>query len=111
MSGVAIPPMQPVVGGDVFSNKLEIHVKAASTDPTLMEPFDPAAVGNGRTIRLGRGTGPTGVAMKLLELNLDLPLELIDAAVQQVNEAAVANKKGVSDSEFRRMVGELGGPT
>ncbi len=111
MSGVAIAPMQPVVGGDVFSNKLEIHVKAASTDPTLMEPYDPAVVGNRRTIRLGRGTGPTGVLMKLQELNLALPAELIDTAVQRVNQRAVANKKGVSDSEFRQLVGELGGAT
>jgi len=109
LTGAEIPPMKPVAGADVFSNKLEIHVKAAASNPTLMEPFDPAAVGNRRTIRLGRGTGSTGVRMKLAELGVDLPPELVESAVQRVNEKALASKRGVSDEDFRQLVGELTG--
>jgi isopropylmalate/homocitrate/citramalate synthase len=74
-----------------------------------MEPYDPVAVGNRRTIRLGRGTGPTGVRLKLEELGLDLPPEALDRAVARVNQLAVETKKGVSDERFRELVRELGG--
>ena len=109
LTQVPIPPMKSVAGSDVFSNKLEIHVMAAASDPTLMEPYDPVAVGNRRTIRLGRGTGPTGVRLKLEELGLDLPPEAIDRAVARVNQLAMETKKGVSDERFRELVRGLGG--
>ncbi|MFY1633014.1 LeuA family protein [Solwaraspora sp. WMMB335] len=110
LTSVPIPPMKPVVGADVFSNKLEIHVIAAQADPKLMEPFDPALAGNRRTIRLGRGTGPTGVRMKLGELGLALAEDLIPRAVQEVNQWAVTHKRGPTDSEFAELARRLGGP-
>ena len=109
LSSTPIPPMKPVVGGDVFANKLEIHLKAAASDPSLMEPYDPAAVGNRRTVRLGRGTGPTGVQMKLQELRLSLAPELVDAAVKRIDEIALETKHGVTDGQFRALVDELHG--
>jgi isopropylmalate/homocitrate/citramalate synthase len=109
LTHVPIPPMKPVVGADVFANKLEIHVVAAAADPTLMEPFDPVLAGNRRTIRLGRGTGPTGVRMKLAELGLTLADEAVPRAVAMVNEFAVTHKRGVGDDEFAAMVEQLGG--
>ncbi|WP_432826206.1 LeuA family protein [Dactylosporangium sp. CA-092794] len=109
MTGVPIPPMKPVVGADVFANKLEIHVVAARADPTLMEPFDPVLAGNRRTIRLGRGTGPTGVRMKADELGLDLPDDVVPAVVRAVNEWAVAHKRAVPDDAFAELVSGDGG--
>lgn len=109
ITNVPIPPMKPVVGADGFANKLEIHVIAAAKDPTLMEPFDPALVGNRRTIRLGRGTGPTGVRMKLSELGLSLPESEISRAVEEVNAWAVRHKRGVRDAEFVDLIRDLGG--
>ncbi|MPZ28336.1 MAG: hypothetical protein GEV12_18465 [Micromonosporaceae bacterium] len=109
LTNVPIPPMKPVVGADVFANKLEIHVVATAADPTLMEPFDPVLVGNRRTIRLGRGTGPTGVRMKLAELDLQLAEPAVPRAVELVNEFAVVHKRGMADEEFAAMVAELGG--
>jgi isopropylmalate/homocitrate/citramalate synthase len=109
LTQVPIPPMKPIVGSDAFSNKLEIHVQAAAKDPTLMEPFDPVLVGNRRTIRLGRGTGPTGVRMKLRELGLQLPDDAVQRAVTAVNDWAVTNKRGMSDAEFADVAAGLGG--
>lgn len=109
LTHVPIPPMKPIVGSDVFSNKLEIHVQAAAKDPTLMEPFDPVIVGNRRTIRLGRGTGPTGIRMKLSELNVELPDEAMPQAVAAVNDWAIAHKRGMRDMEFVEMALSLGG--
>jgi isopropylmalate/homocitrate/citramalate synthase len=111
LTGVAIPPMKPVVGRNCFANKLEIHVKAAASDPRLMEPYDPSVVGTRRTIVLGRGTGQTGVRIKLAELGLDLPDALVDEAVQQVNHRAVATKRAVLDREFVELITGLNGTT
>lgn len=109
LTNVDIPPMKPVVGADVFANKLEIHVIAAQADPTLMEPFDPALAGNRRTIRLGRGTGPTGVRMKAVELRLELPDASVPAVVAAVNAWSVTHKRGVPDDAFIEMVRAHGG--
>jgi isopropylmalate/homocitrate/citramalate synthase len=109
LTGVAVPPMKPVVGGNCFANKLEIHVKAAASDPRLMEPYDPRAVGSRRRIVLGRGTGPTGVRVKLAELGLELPDARLDEAVRLVNEQAVATKRTLADGEFAELVGRLNG--
>ena len=102
-AGVAIPPMQPVVGRNVFSNKLELHVKAVAEDPTLLEPYDPSAVGGRRTLRLGRGTGPTGVRLKAAELGLTLPDSLVDSLVAAINERAIDGSE-VTDDMFADMV-------
>jgi isopropylmalate/homocitrate/citramalate synthase len=109
LTNVDIPPMKPVVGADVFANKLEIHIVAAEQDPTLMEPFDPILAGNRRTIRLGRGTGPTGVRMKAAELGLDLADDAVPAIVRAVNDWAVAHKRGVPDEAFAELVTTAGG--
>jgi isopropylmalate/homocitrate/citramalate synthase len=109
LTGIAIPPMKPVVGSNCFANKLEIHVKAAARDPRLMEPYDPSVVGRRRTIVLGRGTGETGVRVKLAELGLDLPDALLDEAVRQVNERAVATKRSIPDTDFVDLIGQLKG--
>lgn len=103
VTGVVIPPMKPVAGEHCFANKLEIHVQAAATDRALMEPYDPALVGNRRTLRLGRGTGPTGVRLKAAELGLALGDEDIPVLVDLVNRRAVERKRSVSDEEFAEL--------
>lgn len=95
--------MKPVVGANAFSNKLELHVKAIATDPTLLEPYDPAMVGARRRLRLGRGTGPTGVRMKAAEAGIELPDKLVGPLVEQINQVATAASGDISDEEFYEM--------
>ncbi|MBI3969522.1 MAG: hypothetical protein HY329_28090 [Chloroflexi bacterium] len=101
-------PSKAVVGANSFAQKLDMHVKAAATDPSLMEPYDPTLVGNRRAIKLGRGSGPAAVGAKLAELGLELPPDLISEAVRLVNERATAAKASLSDDDIRRLVRELG---
>jgi isopropylmalate/homocitrate/citramalate synthase len=100
LTGTSVPPMKPIVGANCFANKLEIHVRAAQSDPTLMEPFDPALIGRTRTIVLGRGTGPTGVRMKAAELGVEVDDERVEELVTWVNRRAVDMKRSVGDAEF-----------
>lgn len=107
LSGVPIPASKPVVGENVFAQKLEIHVKVTSRAPELFEPFGPEVVGNRRLLKLGRGTGPTGIKTKLAELGLKAKEEQVHLLVEMVNEWAVANKQAVPDSQFAEMVRSL----
>jgi isopropylmalate/homocitrate/citramalate synthase len=100
LTGAPVPPMKPVVGANCFANKLEIHVRAAQSDPTLMEPFDPSLIGRTRTIVLGRGTGPTGVRLKAAELGVSVDDARVEELVSWVNHRAVATKRSVEDAEF-----------
>lgn len=106
-SGFTPSTMKPVVGGNVFSNKLELHVKAIATDPTLLEPYDPGAVGGRRSLRLGRGTGPTGVRMKAAEAGIDLPEMLVEPLVAEINRTAAASSGDVTDKEFFEMIRQM----
>lgn len=104
LTGTEIPPMKPVVGANTFANKLEIHLQAVATNPGLMEPFDPALVGNRRSIKLGRGTGPTGVRLRAKELGLVIAEEQVPAVVAAVNDRALVNKRSLTDQEFEELV-------
>lgn len=101
LTGAEIPPMKPVVGANAFANKLEIHVQAVAKNPGLMEPYDPSLVGNRRSIRIGRGTGPTGVRLRAAELGLEVREADIPRVVAAVNERAIKLKRSLTDEEFR----------
>lgn len=101
LSHVAIPPMKPIVGEDCFTNKLEIHVKAAAANPELMEPFNPELVGGKRSIKLGRGTGPTGVRYRASAIGLELDDDEVQHLVDWVNRQAIETKRQVDDDALR----------
>lgn len=104
LSHVPIPPMKPIVGENCFTNKLEIHVKAAAENPELMEPFDPALVGGTRAIKLGRGTGPTGVSYRAHAIGFELNEEEISYLVDWVNKLAIETKQQIDDDALREQI-------
>jgi isopropylmalate/homocitrate/citramalate synthase len=105
LTGQAIPPMKPIVGEDCFAHKLDLKVAPFLTGDVTDEPFDPALVGQTRTIKLGVGSGPAAVRYVGRELGLEVPDELIADLVQSVNEMAVEQKRCVTNDEFRELVG------
>lgn len=104
LTGVPIHASKPVVGENVFAQKLEIHVRVSDRAPELFEPYSPDLVGNRRLLKLGRGIGPTGVEAKLRELGLEAVEEKVTALVEMVNQWAIAHKRTVSDETFADMV-------
>lgn len=98
--GVRIPTWKSVIGEDVFTQKLDIHVRVTSRAPWLLEPFDPALVGQSRTLKLGRGSGPYAVRAKLDALGQEVPAELIDSLVAFVNRRAIEQKGVVTDEQL-----------
>ena len=104
LTGVPIPASKAVVGENVFAQKLEIHVQVMEHGPDLFEPYSPDLVGHRRVLKLGRGTGPTGVRAKLVELGLQASESAVPVLVEMINQRAVAHKRGISDGEFAEMV-------
>jgi isopropylmalate/homocitrate/citramalate synthase len=100
-AGVPIPPAKAVVGAEVFSQKLDMHVALTQRDPSLLEPYLPELVGNRRHLRLGVGTGPLAVRAKLAQLGLPSVGDgAAEALAAWVNQVAMASKRGVTDDEF-----------
>jgi len=104
LSGAAVPPMKAIVGENCFANKLEIHVRTAARHPELMEPFDPILVGGVRMIKLGRGTGPTGVTLRANALGFELTDVELATVVQWVNEQAIATKAPINDEMLHKEI-------
>lgn len=97
LSGTRVPPMKPVVGDNCFSNKLDIHVRAALSDPSLMEPFPPELVGNHRKIELGRRSGPVAVTYRAKQIGVELGEEEAVLVAAEVNRLAAEVVKGTID--------------
>ena len=109
LARTTVPAMKAVVGEDAFAQKLDIHLQLTARDPSLMEPYDPALVGNSRKLRLGVGTGRQGVLAKLRELGLPtVEPHVADAIAAKVNESARSVEAIISDLTFTRLVAEAG---
>lgn len=100
LSGVPIPPSQPVSGENVFAQMLDMHVQLTQS-AAVLEPFPPDLVGSCRRLRLGHGTGPVAVRAKVRELGRVEPSEAdASALAEQVRAVAVREKRCLSDDEF-----------
>ena len=71
--GRGIAPDAAVVGRDAFAQKLDAHVRLTDRDPSLLEPFDPAIVGNERRVAVGPGSGEYSLSRKLQSLGVESP--------------------------------------
>lgn len=99
-SGVPVPSSKAIVGDDVFTQKLDIHVRVTRERPWLLEPFDPAVVGQRRALKLGRGSGPIAVRAKLQALGREVSDDLLYELVAFVDRRAVEQKGVVSDAQL-----------
>jgi isopropylmalate/homocitrate/citramalate synthase len=105
VTGIPIPASKPVVGENVFSQKLDLHIVITQQDPTLLEPYPPGLVGNERFLRLGVGTGPVAVKAKSRQLGMtEISDEEAASLARRINEVALSSKQSVSDAEFRQMI-------
>jgi isopropylmalate/homocitrate/citramalate synthase len=99
-ANVPIPHSKPIVGEDVFTQKLDMHVRVAREAPWLHEPFEPGLVGQRRQIKLGKGSGKVSVRAKLEQLGIACDDDRLQALVTYVNRQSLAQKRAVSDEEL-----------
>jgi isopropylmalate/homocitrate/citramalate synthase len=76
--------------------------------PSAIEPYSADIVAASRSIALGKKSGLANIKIKLDELGLDAPAEKHGALLEKVKSLGTAEKRLVTDREFRAMVAELG---
>ena len=92
LTGVSIPPMKPVGGRNVFATEAGIHQDGILKHPDMYLPMRPEILGEtGVELILGRHSGRSAVAHRLVELELDAA----DYVVLHVLEKIKQLPKGV----------------
>jgi 2-isopropylmalate synthase len=100
-SGLGIPPIQPVVGENVFSHESGIHTQGVLKNSATFEPgiMTPEMVGHRRRLTLGKHVGRHAVHQMLADVHIAPDDAQLDAIVEKVK--AIANRgKRVTDADL-----------
>jgi isopropylmalate/homocitrate/citramalate synthase len=114
-AGREIAPDAAIVGRDAFAQKLDAHVRLTELDPTMLEPFDPALVGNERRVAIGPGSGEHSLTRKIQLLGVDEPdMRAVALALPRII-TQVEEDKFISDDSilaaYERAAAECDVPT
>ena len=110
VSGVKVPPHQPVVGDNIF--KVESGIVAGwwlnlreAKKPLVMYPYDWDMVGQeGVQLVLGKKSGRESVVNKLKELGMDASKVDVDRLLLLVKEESLKRKSPLSDSDLKKLL-------
>jgi len=97
---------KPVVGKFIFTRESG-GVAAQFHQPSAIEPYSSEILGADRHVALGKKSGLANIKIKLDELGLTAPQEKHGAILERVKSLGTAEKRLVTDDEFRTMVREL----
>jgi len=102
VSGIEIPPNQPVSGSNVFTHTAGTHQKAAFRDPLTYQPFDASIVGRESGFALGPLVGSEGVKAALKKRGVEvsrLSEEVFEEIRDRVKSAYLLHGRGASAME------------
>jgi homocitrate synthase NifV len=102
-SGRPVPAGKAIVGADVFTHESGIHVAALVERPETYEGFDPALLGRGRTIVVGKHSGARALAHVLAGRGIALRREVAGALVALVRRRAVEGGGTVEADDLVRL--------
>ena len=97
---------KPVVGEYIFTRESG-GVAAQFHMPSAIEPYSADFLGASRHIALGKKSGLANIKIKLDELRLNAPAEKHGAILEKVKSLGTAEKRLVTDDEFRAMVAQV----
>jgi isopropylmalate/homocitrate/citramalate synthase len=97
---------KPVVGKFIFTRESG-GVAAQFHQPSAIEPYSAEILSASRHIALGKKSGLANIKIKLDELGLSAPAEKHGAILERVKSLGTAEKRLVTDDEFRAMVTDL----
>ena len=95
-AGRPVPPNKSIVGADVFTHEAGIHVDGLLRDRRTYQALDPAALGRGHRVRLGKHSGTAAVAHVFDALDLPLEPGQAAAALAKVRDHAIRTKHAPS---------------
>ncbi len=98
---------KPVVGKFIFCRESG-GVAAQFHMPSAIEPYSADILATDRHVALGKKSGLANIKIKLNELGLDAPAEKHGAILEKVKSLGTAEKRLVTDQEFRAIVAQIG---
>ncbi len=101
LSGVPTPVNKAVVGEGAFRHESGMVVAGLLQDPFTAESYQPELVGQRRTIMLGKKSGLVSIAYKIRDMGLQVPEEHFPEILTLVKQAAVNNRRALTDEEFK----------
>ncbi len=107
-TGRPIGRKKPIIGRNIFQVEAGIHADGLKKNPATYEAYDPSSVGQKSELIIGKHSGTRAVRLKLEELQLPVPKELvIDKILQAVKQICTECRKSLSEEEFVRLVSEV----
>lgn len=103
-SGRAVEWQKSLVGTGVFTHESGIHVDGLLKDPQNYQGIDPAELGRGHHLVLGKHSGLHAVQQIFADLNVPLDRAQAAAALEQVRGFVACNKRSPEAAELLRMV-------
>lgn len=100
-----VPHWKPVVGERVFSHESGLHTDGVLKDPANYEGFDPAEVGLGRRLVVGKHSGTSGLIERYREMGIGLSRNEALAMLEQVRSMAQRTKRTLDDGDLLRLYG------
>jgi homocitrate synthase NifV len=99
-----------VIGRRIYAVESGIHVDGISKEPRCYEPFCPEAVGQRRSIVLGKQSGAASVRLKLRELAISCNEASIAVVLNEVKRTGTEKNGALSDDELTAIVYAVEGP-
>lgn len=108
LSGGQISNKKPVIGKNIFKVESGIHADGILKNPANYEAYEPEWVGGKSEIIIGKHSGSKAVMLKLQEMNLKVPNEIVvDLILKKVKEVCTTNRTSLNEGEFIRIAGEV----
>ncbi len=85
-SGIAIPPNQPITGGNVFTQVAGVHADGDNKARLYQNDLIPERFGRKREYALGKNSGKANIMRNLEELGLDLTPEQAKRVTERIIE-------------------------
>ncbi|MBO3769670.1 MAG: Lrp/AsnC ligand binding domain-containing protein [Thermoproteota archaeon] len=102
ISGIEIPPNQPISGSNVFIHTAGTHQKAAFRDPLTYQPFDASIIGRESGFALGPMVGSEGVKAALKKRGVEISTlgeEVFEEIRDRIKSAYLLHGRGASAME------------
>lgn len=110
ISKIAISPLKPVVGENVFKRESGVTAAQLISHPPAVEGYSPELLGRERDVLLSKKSGKRSVEYKLEKLNVSADSAQVEEILRKVKELGVKKKGLVTDEEFKEIVKETINP-
>lgn len=104
-SGRPVPVDKSIVGENIFTHESGIHVSGLLRDPRTYQALDPAELGRGHRLVLGKHSGLTSVLHACREIGLEVDAAKARAMLAQVRRHASNTKTIPTADDLRRFAG------